>query len=1167
MTMKRIFPLLFLFLAALAPFHVRAQHIDCGCTDHLSGEDSVHYARFWAGGEAARRVRAAAPGLRQGVVHNTGEVFQFRVAMLITPIVLDEFMTAGVLDKQKVYDFWDNAERIINDYYRNDVGIEIKVLRDDRLIMTENTTGFEIYSAGIPNASVGTKILDVLLTNEAYDVGIMITKSAGGLAGKASLGGASSPYRKGNAFAMTNYTTIAHELGHLFGATHAHEIGDGDFTEPGKGQSIMSYGAPRDFFSVSSIRQMRNLLKNLNIYTNADRTEKDLTRNSYVAGTNIVYAYKETGTQPQLDADLIRQEYVVTLGSNFQFYLPLTNGEAYDDGEVMYCVHGHDLGSELSANALRSIVKPTASNNVMFHKRWANPATLTPGVPESQYAEPNSGDSRVGKFKFALAAHHHSLYDSRYCNIRIVPGEAFTATIQSPTNFNLFRPGRELQLAWTPQTDIYGENSRVRILLSDDFGQTFPYVLADDLPNTGAWTGVLPYMEIGKKPYYSYAEDVAGGIIKVEIIGEAVYGLTNNNAPFYSTGSSYTIGGGGFTLALTDARYQFREKTTGAAAPTPFIRVSSREEVPAMPTLECYRNTSTYATTAKQTEEGDIIRRTWTATISGTPYTYTQVVQLPSEKAADARLVRQLCDASSELADLVRHEGEVGYPLLSLPAMQAVKQYYTDVYDADGFLRADYEGEAAAELLAALDVLHNLADDQIRYPEEGRYLLRSYQAPPAGTPYYYAREDGEEGEESWTTDNGASVVLTLTRSGDYYTLQDDQGRMPYLGGLTNTYRDCRLEPGYTWGSFTLLSHIRWAAQLSRSGSTFTLNNYYPDNPRSYRCNNNDNVIVSSDFQFVPVVESTLPSDGLYRLRSRDAGRYLTLPADKATGKAMRLAATPSAENIFHVEGGRLLSYATGYYVQNAQHAALGNATAFTLSAHPTEPDCYALETGGSYLRGRSLGVELVTYNTDATTAWELVPVSTLPVSVSATGYSTLYTPQTLAPAAGGGFQAYTARYDEMAHAFRLDEVTEVLPARQGLVVKAPQGEYHLPVVGTTTTATSDLSGTLATTAATADLFTLQMGTEGIGFYRYANDNSGNTDGLLLKGFNAYWQAPTGFATAGLRFIFDEGDVTNLTGVPTQSATNAPIYDLAGRRVGKMQRGCYIVGRKIYLIRN
>ena len=1154
-----------LSLALLAPWQLRAQHIDCGCTDHLSGEDSVRYARFWAGGEAARRVKAAAPALRQGVVHNTGEVYQFRVAMLITPYVLDEFMTDGVLDKQKVYDFWGNAERIINDYYRNDVGIEIKVLREDCLIMTENTTGYDIYSGGIPNASVGTLILDKLLTNDKYDVGIMITKSAGGLAGKASLGGASSPYRKGDAFAMTNYTTIAHEMGHLFGATHAHEIGDGDFTEPGKGQSIMSYGSPRDFFSVSSIRQMRNLLKNLNIYTNADRTEKDLTRNNDVTGTNIIYAYKETGTQPQLDADLIRQEYVVTLGSDFQFYLPLVNGEAYGEGDVMYCVHGHDLGSELSANALRSIVKPTASNNVMFHKRWANPATLTPGVPESQYAEPNSGDSRVGKFKFALAAHNHSLYDSRYCDIRIVPGEAFMAnttlsTLSDPS-------GKTFTITWTPQTDIYGEHSRVRILLSDDFGQTFPYVLADDLPNTGTWTGAMPYLEIGKVPYNNYAEPVNGGVIKVEIKGEAVFDLLFHNAPFYNTGSAFVVSGGGFTLSKTQARYLFEEVGTSAAPPTPFIRVNSRDEIPEAPALQSYRRTSTatkYRATFKQTEEGDIIRRTWETNPAGTPYTYTQVIQLPSEKAADAGLVRQLCDASSELADLVRHEGEVGYPLLSLPAMQAVKQHYTGVYDADGFLRADYDAEAAGELLAALDVLHNLADDQVRYPDEGRYLLRSYQAPPAGTPYYYyAREDGEDGEESWTTDNSASVVLTLTRSGEYYTLSDDQGRMPYLGGLTNTYRDCRLEPGYTWGSFTLLSHIRWAAQLSRSGSTFSLNNYYPDNPRSYRCNNNDNVIVSSDFQFVPVVESTLPSDGLYRLRSRDAGRYLTLPADNQTGKAMRLAATPSAENIFHVEGGRLLSYATGYYVQGAQHAALGSSTAFALSAHPTELDCYALETGGNYLRGRSLGVELVSYNTDATTAWELVPVSTLPVSIGAAGYSTLYTPQTLAPAAGSDFHAYTARYDESAHAFRLSEATEVLPASQGLVLKAPQGEYHLPIVGTTASATSDLRGTFATIAATADLFTLQMGAEGIGFYRFANDASGNTDGLLLKGFKAYWQAPTGFATAGLRFLFDEGDVTSVTAAPTQSAATAPIYDLTGRRVEQMQRGCYIVGgRKV-----
>lgn len=240
----------------------------------------------------------------------------------------------------------------------------------------------------------------------------------------------------------------------------------------------------------------------------------------------------------------------------------------------------------------------------------------------------------------------------------------------------------------------------------------------------------------------------------------------------------------------------------------------------------------------------------------------------------------------------MRHEGEVGYPLANLTEMQVIKSKYLSVFDADGCLRADYDAGAAGSMLAALTGLKNLTDDQIRYPDEGRYLLRSYQALPATTPYYYyAREDDEEGVESWTADNGRAIVLTFTHREGYYVLKDDQGRLPYLSGLTNTYGYCRLERGYTWGSFTLLNHIQWAAQLSRSGTTFSLNNHYPDNPQSYRCNNNDYVIVSTDFQLVPVVETTTLSDGLYRLRSRESGRYLTLPAQANSSQPIIAAQT------------------------------------------------------------------------------------------------------------------------------------------------------------------------------------------------------------------------------------------------------------------------------------
>ena len=79
----------------------------------------------------------------------------------------------------------------------------------------------------------------------------------------------------------------------------------------------------------------------------------------------------------------------------------------------------------------------------------------------------------------------------------------------------------------------------------------------------------------------------------------------------------------------------------------------------------------------------------------------------------------------------MRHEGEVGYPLANLTEMQVIKSKYLSVFDADGCLRTDYDAGAAGSMLAALTGLKNLTDDQIRYPDEGRYLLRSYQALPA----------------------------------------------------------------------------------------------------------------------------------------------------------------------------------------------------------------------------------------------------------------------------------------------------------------------------------------------------------------------------------------------------------------------------------------------------
>lgn len=1162
-------------LCTLSPTAAVAQVCDCGMR-LPTGEDSVRYARFWEGAARAQRARlapaqgaaqATATQTAQGIVWPGGEVYQFRVALCLTPEVLGKFYNGeGVLDKQLVRDWWDETERKLQEYYRNDVGIDLQVVRDERLIVTDNTTGYEFRVNGSPNFHFGTEIINNLIGADKYDVGVLIMNATGSLNGTASLGGASSPYRKAAAHAITEPQTIAHEMGHLFGATHTHERSDADYTEPGQGQSIMSYGYPRTFFSVSSIRAMRNLIKALNIYTDPDRTQKDLSRNDDTENTNIVYAYPETGTQPLLQRELMRKEYTVTRGSNFQFYLPLANAASLKDKTVSYCAHGYDIGTELSNNALKPTEKPGTEPCIMFHTRYQAPESLKANEPESSWPVPYSDASRKGLFCFALAAHQASLYDSEKSYVRIVEGEPFRASLTSPTNTALFRWGRPFTVEWTPQTDLYGPDRRVRIRLSTDFGQTFPYILADNLPNSGRWEGCFPFLTIGRTGYRDFQSPVTGGVLKVEIVGEAVYGLTHDYAPYYWNGSEYVVTGG-FSLDQTTARYLFKQKDSGAAAPEAYVKVQSEDEIPAeIPELVAYRSTNPstlLATTRKEVREGRLVRRTWTANASGTEYVYTQLFELPETAAETAALEKQLREAQAEMAELVRHEGEAGYPLPSLPAFRTLKAGYDKVFDEEGFLRPGFAEADGNALLSALALLQAAEDNEITYPATGRYLLRSYQAMPATTPYfYYTRTADAEAAESWQTAPAEATPIEMTVSEGKVYLKDDLNRVPRLDGMTNTYTELYLQRGYSWGCFTLVNRSNWAFQLSRSGATTSIIYRYGDAPKGYRCNNNDNIITSTDFQFVPIVaDRTAPQEmRYYRLRSKATGKWLSLPASLGNGEALRLVGTPAAENIFLLSEGKLLAYASGYFVQNYLHGALDQGTVFTLTPHATETDCYALSTGAGYLHSADLhSVDLTTEATEVSTAWEIVPVQSLPLRISAAGYTTLYCPQNFLSAEG--LKVYAAHYAPERTAFVLRAIEGVVPAATGLVVKGAAGTYDLALTELTANAESDLTGQYETTAAREGLFTLQNGEDGIGFYRFGDEVTGSVEGLTLKGFRAYWDAPAGLSVASLQMVFDDSPATGFS-LPRATATDENVwFDLSGRQVNKPQRGIYIVNRR------
>ena len=90
-------------LCTLSPTAAVAQVCDCGAARAQRSRTAP----------AQGAAKANATQTAHSIVWSGGEVYQFRVALCLTPEVLGKFHNAaGVLDKQLVHDWWDFEETI-----------------------------------------------------------------------------------------------------------------------------------------------------------------------------------------------------------------------------------------------------------------------------------------------------------------------------------------------------------------------------------------------------------------------------------------------------------------------------------------------------------------------------------------------------------------------------------------------------------------------------------------------------------------------------------------------------------------------------------------------------------------------------------------------------------------------------------------------------------------------------------------------------------------------------------------------------------------------------------------------------------------------------------------------------------------------------------------------
>lgn len=320
-----------------------------------------------------------------------------------------------------------------------------------------------------------------------------------------------------------------------------------------------------------------------------------------------------------------------------------------------------------------------------------------------------------------------------------------------------------------------------------------------------------------------------------------------------------------------------------------------------------------------------------------------------------------------------------------------------------------------------------------------------------------------------------------------------------------------------------------------------------------------------------------PADGSYiRIRATNTAHtgmpYLTSDLsdveEMTTRAALVSGANDAANSIFYYKDKKLIAYGTGYKATSNSnflgYNGIAEGTVVTFKAATEGKGEYNVffNNGGRKLYTQVSGGK---YFTDAIGAndshnrcrfW-LEKVNSLPVSVSAAGYATLYAPVALT--IPQNVQAYTATFAD--NKVTLTPIEGTIPANTGVVIEAAEGNYNFAITTTEATATSDLTGNVATAnvdAASAAYILGKTDAQGVGFFKL------NSTDRAIKGGRAYYVAPNGGAAA---YLFN-GNVTGLEAIKTAlNDANAPIYDLSGRKVAKaVKGGLYIKNGQKFIVK-